>query len=349
MRAISVFLVILYHYGFERVPGPHGVLMFFLLSGFLITWLLLKENEKTGTISLKAFYERRVRRIFPAFYFYWFVVMAYLLATRKPMPWGNAWSSFFFFSNYYSGLTGHPANAFSQMWSLGIEQQFYLLWPMAFLLLRRDLARMTAWVMLASVAVWAYRAVLVLGFGVGVSYLYSAFDARCDHLLVGCLLAVVLKRGIWKRLWRFALCHPLMPLLTIGALVFSIEVGNAQIPRYRDLIGFAVDPLLFALLLVQMVVFSEGRWWGWVDSAPMRFLGLISYPLYLWQQMTLFTVRRVLAGYPEAIRFAGAAGVTIVVASISYYLVERRFLKRARGGHEAPTPARVESEVTAGT
>ena len=341
MRGISVLLMIAYHYGFESVPGPHGLLIFFVLSGFLITWLLLNENEKTGRISLPAFYERRVRRIFPAMYCYWIGAMAFLLITKKPVPWGDAVSSFLFFGNYYSGLTGHQPSAFDHLWSMGVEQQFYLFWPVVFIRWRGDLAKMTYGVMAIIGTVWVYRAVLVLGFNVSISYLYSAFDTRCDNLLAGCLLAILLKRGVWRRFWEGMLCHSAMPLLTIAALAVSIYIGNQYIPRYRDLIGFAIDPLLVCILLAQWVALSTTPWWGWLKSPVMRYLGWISYPLYLWQQMTLFTVRRVLGGCPEAVRFLGALGVTVILASLSYFLVEKRFLRRAapRAGAIGAVPA----------
>src|SRR6476620_9232372 len=101
IRAIAVFLVIFYHYGLRlpggfNVPGAHGVLIFFVLSGFLITWLLLKENEKYGRISLKGFYRRRVLRIFPAFYFYWILLVAILLLGHHEIVWLHTISSFLY-------------------------------------------------------------------------------------------------------------------------------------------------------------------------------------------------------------------------------------------------------------
>ena len=81
MRAVAVFLVIIYHFGFDRVPGGLGVLIFFVLSGFLITWLLLKENDSTGQVSIRGFYIRRALRIFPAFYCFWLGTVALLAIT----------------------------------------------------------------------------------------------------------------------------------------------------------------------------------------------------------------------------------------------------------------------------
>jgi peptidoglycan/LPS O-acetylase OafA/YrhL len=104
LRAVAVSLVIVSHFGFELVPGAHGVMIFFVLSGFLITWLLLNESERDGTVSLKSFYKRRTLRIFPAFYAYWFVLIAILIGTGKAVLWTHAFSALFYSSNYYSAI-----------------------------------------------------------------------------------------------------------------------------------------------------------------------------------------------------------------------------------------------------
>src|SRR5258708_39435641 len=106
LRAVAVFLVILSHFGLELVPGSHGVMIFFVLSGFLITWLLLKENDSKGTISLSSFYKRRTLRIFPAFYVYWLMMVALLVSTGRSVLWPHAWSALFYGSNYYSAILG---------------------------------------------------------------------------------------------------------------------------------------------------------------------------------------------------------------------------------------------------
>jgi peptidoglycan/LPS O-acetylase OafA/YrhL len=120
LRAVAVFLVIIAHFGFVMVPGAHGVMIFFVLSGFLITWLLLKENERYGTVSLAAFYKRRTLRIFPAFYAYWLLMITLLVGTGRAVLWRHAWRALFYTSNYYSAFRGDPNNGFSHTWSLAI-------------------------------------------------------------------------------------------------------------------------------------------------------------------------------------------------------------------------------------
>src|SRR5918995_3010394 len=102
LRAIAVFLVVFYHFGVPYVNGGLGVLIFFVISGFLITWLLLKEEARWGNVSLKLFYIRRTLRIFPAFYAYWLLIVVGLgLILGKRIIWPQAVSSFFYVNNYY--------------------------------------------------------------------------------------------------------------------------------------------------------------------------------------------------------------------------------------------------------
>src|ERR1700730_15754520 len=219
LRAVAVFLVIIAHFGFAQVPGAHGVMIFFVLSGFLITWLLLKESERYGKISLAGFYKRRTLRIFPAFYVYWLILITLLVATGKAVLWPHAWSALFYASNYYTAIHGDPNNGFSHTWSLAIEEQFYLLWPLVFLMLRNNLKRMTAFLVCLIGAVWVHRAVLCFGLHIDQAYIQDAFDTRLDALMVGCLLAVLLKRRALSSVWRVASASTLMPLVTLALLL----------------------------------------------------------------------------------------------------------------------------------
>ena len=324
IRAFAVFLVIFYHFGLP-IPGAHGVLIFFVLSGFLITWLLLKEHEKSGSISLKGFYKRRILRIFPAFYFYWGVLISLLLVTGRNVLWPHAVSSLFYLSNYYNAIFGDPNNGLSHTWSLAIEEQFYLLWPFVFSRLARDLKKMTIVLMGIIGVVWVYRCVLLFVFHVDQAYFYAAFDTRLDSLMMGCLLAVLMKRRVLMNVWLNVSRWPVLPLSTCALLSASIFAGPALIPRYRDFIGFAVDPVLVAILIVQLISLSSTTYFGWLDWRPVRFLGDISYSLYLWQQLTLSVTSHL--HFPLLARLSISLALTVMAASVSYYAIERPFLR----------------------
>lgn len=327
LRAVAVFLVIFSHFGVPYVPGVHGVMIFFVLSGFLITWLLLREDAETGSVSLAGFYRRRVLRIFPAFYAFWLLLVGALLLTGRPVPWPHAWSAFFYVSDYYNALVGDPNTGFSHTWSLSIEEKFYLLWPWLFLWWRRDLAKLTLYLAVLILSIWVYRAILVLGFAVDQGYIYEAFDTRLDELMMGCLLAVLLRRGSPAGFWRVMLATPRQSVATVALLLASVYFGAEYGHRYRDIYGFALEPLLIAILLAQVVTYSAVPLWSWTEWSWVKYLGRISYPLYLYQQVTIGAVSKVLRAFPIPIQLAGVILVTVAIASSSYYVVERPFLR----------------------
>ena len=330
LRAIAVGLVIFFHLGFEFVPGAYGVMMFFVISGFLITWLLLKESAKTGTVSLREFYKRRTLRIFPAFYVFLAAWIALLYWSHHDIPWAHATSAFFYVSNYYNAILGDPNDGFSHTWSLAIEEQFYLLWPAAFLLLRRRPAAMASTLAATIIGIWIYRWILCLGFNVNQGYIYAAFDTRFDSLLTGCLLAVLLKQRLLQVCFERLTNRAFLPLLSAAALILAMyfpELTNIDVYRYRDLYGFLITPGLIAILIAQLIA-NNGHWlWRWLGWRPVRYLGTISYSMYLYQQVVLEPVEKAMHAWPHGVAIIAAAAATVAVASLSYYVVERPFLR----------------------
>ncbi|MBK8015282.1 MAG: acyltransferase [Betaproteobacteria bacterium] len=324
IRALAVLLVIANHFGFEWINGALGVLIFFVLSGFLITWLMLKELDKTGTVSLKNFYRRRMLRIFPAFYAFWLVGVGIYLVRGHYLDWGQAISAFFYVSNYWMGLVPSSCMLFPHTWSLSIEEQFYLLWPALFLLGLRQPRRLPLFLGIAIAAVWVHRGVL-FACGVPQEYLYRAFDTRLDHLAIGCLTAILLRRRAMDGIVRAVTRSAWLPLLTL-ALLFGAQAGHDS-PAFIFTVGYALEPLLTAVFLLQLICFSETGAWRVFEHPVARYLGRISYPMYLWQQLTLFTAKRVAIDFPPALQFGFALAVTVAFASASYFLVEKPFLR----------------------
>ena len=337
LRALSAFIVVAYHYGFEYVPTGFGVLSFFVMSGFLITWLLLQERDRTGAVSLRAFYARRALRIFPAFYVYWFAVVILYAIAGLHILWPQAWASFFYVANYYQGLNGYPSSGFSHTWSLGIEEQYYLLWPAVFLLLGHRPRRMFAGIVAFIAVINVYR-ITLHNVGVPEEYIYTAFETRFDHLLVGCAVAVALHHKIGARFWSVVAPREFLPLL-VGLLAMSIFCGNVYGIPYRNMIGFAIDPVLIGLLLVRLLSRND-RETAWMDSRPVVYLGMISYSTYLYQQLVLWPARELLrrAGTPETMTFVVCALGVWTAAALSYEVVERPFL-RLKKLWGAPVPS----------
>lgn len=351
LRAIAVGAVILAHAGIAWAPSAYGVLMFFVLSGFLITWLMLQEEARTGGVSLRAFYVRRTLRIFPAFYVYWFGLVGLLLLLGRMREWPQAWSAFFYVSNYYNALHGDPNTGLSHTWSLATEEQFYLLWPPLFVALGRRARHLPVVLGGAIVALWAYRLALVEVLHVDQAYRYAAFDTRCDALLVGVLTAVLLHRGLLPGLWRSLTASPVLPAVTAGLLLLVIRGGSSE--RYRDAVGFTLAAPLVAILLVQLLALHAAAPWRFLEHPAIRYVGRISYSLYLYQQVTLDVGKKLAHAYPYGVQLASALALTLVVASASYYLVEKPFLRLKDRFHgtvpvrRAPAGANAVAEVRA--
>lgn len=146
-------------------------------------------------------------------------------------------------------------------------------------------------------------------------------------MLVGCLLAVIIRNKSFAGFWQTVTAHSLFPLITIGLLLVSIFVGGSFVLRYRDVFGFAVEPLLIAVLIVQLIVLHTAVMWRWLEYKVLQFLGTISYSLYLYQQITLQPIQNALVNHPLIIQLAAALAVTVAVAAASYYWIEKPFLR----------------------
>jgi peptidoglycan/LPS O-acetylase OafA/YrhL len=326
IRAIAAAMVVINHHDFTFVSGTVGVTLFFVLSGFLITWLLLAEDDRHGSVSLRNFYARRSLRIFPAFYAYCALVFVLAVLTHKQLPAGQAIASLFYVNNYYEAIHGEIASPLSHSWSLGIEEQFYLLWPMAFLVLRRDRARMARALAATIAVVWVYRAALSAA-GAPWYYIHYAFDTRADHLLIGCLLAVVLKERMCGRAIGFLTDRPGLSVVTALLLVLSMPASRRFGTGYEQTIGFAVQPVIIAVLIVQIIAFRESALWRWTNARWMVYLGTISYSTYLYQQIVPGPVMRSLGWLPAGAQLLVSFTIIIALASASYYVIERPFLR----------------------
>jgi peptidoglycan/LPS O-acetylase OafA/YrhL len=322
LRAVAVLLVLIDHSGLTNfgtlrvLYGGLGVEIFFVLSGFLITWLLLGEVDRHGRIDLGAFYWRRATRLLPAMLVYLVVGALLLLAMGKPLPWPAITAYALYAMNYYQGLTGAEPHYLSHAWSLAVEEQFYLLWPaLLIVLLRRgwSLRRSLAGLILS---LWAVKAVWVLVLGVGDDYLYRALETRADQLFMGCLLAVVLRSGDrWHAVFDTLARHRWLAGALVLALLATTALLQADVTT-KYLIGYAVEPLLIAVLLPLVLV--EARRAGWVAraiNAPVVVLiGQVSYGIYLYHPFLIHPVRNAVLRLTGSMPLAVGLSLLLVLA-----------------------------------
>lgn len=328
LRAIGVLSVVIAHARFASgLQEDFGPTAFFVLSGFLITRLLLRAREGSGVVSLPRFYLGRTLRIFPAYYV--FLLVSYFLDGRAGQRWSPAFlgSALSYGINYFNAFNHHPTTSLAHAWSLAVEEQFYLLWPLAFVILaRRGRRALVVGVGIVALAAIGWRSWLFLGTLADVSYVYNAFDTRLDSLAVGCLLALAIDYKNVTAVAEWCGKRSWFPIVTLLLLLTS----RALLGRtYHYSIGLTIDSLLVAILIVQVLQLHGTRPWRWLEWPVVRYIGAISYPMYLYHAWGASLGRRV-AGNSELLDFAAGVVATIILASVSYYVIERPFLKLKR-------------------
>jgi peptidoglycan/LPS O-acetylase OafA/YrhL len=357
IRAAAVLLVFVAHAGLnERVPGNFGVTVFFFLSGYLITTLLRVEFERTGSISFRAFYLRRVLRILPPMY----VVLAlasaltFVGALEGTLQLDALLWQVFHLSNYYVILAGWwdgRAPGTWIYWSLAVEEHFYLLFPVFYLILLRCVpSRRRQMLMLLALCaiVLAWRCLLVFGFDAIKERTYVASDTRVDSILFGCILAVYgnpmldpcrIAERWWKYLW--------LPLSAAVLLITFVVLD----PRFQQTFRYTLQGLALFALFVVAVRYPD---WGpcrVLNLRWVRFLGVLSYSLYLVHPTILFGLHQWLPGHPVLLGILGL-GLSVLLSTAIYHVIEKpcaalrkrlsrlgRTTQREAAAREAPSPA----------
>ena len=320
-RAIGIFLVAADHFGFAA-PGGLALTGFFALSGFLITWLLRKEQLATGSISVRRFYLRRMLRILPAYYVYVGLSLMTVAFLGRPLPYGMVSSSLLYVANYYNAFNGHPPGPFSHLWSLAVEEQFYLLWPVLLVVVsRRGTKAIAAFLASAIGFVLIWRTIVYLNTE-SVAYIYNAFDTRFDCLAVGCLLAVCVEHEKFRRAVGLVTRWSWLPLVTLAVLM---QLKRAPV-LYQYTMGYTVHAILLSVFIVQLVALYKSRLWNWLEHPAVKYVGGISYPMYLYHQWGIGLGYKA-AFLPQLGQYAVGMAATIGVAAASYHFVERPFLR----------------------
>jgi peptidoglycan/LPS O-acetylase OafA/YrhL len=341
LRALAVALVVAYHLvrtqGLDVAPGAFlGVDVFFVLSGFLITALLLREHADDGRLDLRRFYVRRVRRLGPGLLLVCAVVAAVL--AFAPGPFGleaatpiESVVALAYGMSWWSGLeiTGGPY-LLGLTWSLSVEEHFYLAWPLLLLVLLRGGLGVGAVAAVAALAN-AWPAVLWLR-GADPERLYYLPDTRVAQILTGCLLAALLVRGVARLRPLFG---PLPALAAVGWLSWVAATWSRDSAGYW-LGGMQLVGLAAAVLVGHLVVHGDGVAARALSARPVVAVGVWSYGIYLWHLPLIRLAQPVLGGTLAVA--TGAALASVGVAAASYRFLEQPVL-RGRRARPAAVPA----------
>ena len=377
MRAIAVAAVVVFHLNSNWLPGGFlGVDIFFVVSGFLITQLLLRELRDTGRLSLGSFYIRRARRLLPAVAF---LIGAVIVAgtlvwtDERPTLWPSVGASAAYGTNWwlildhqsYFVASGRPP-MLQHLWSLAIEEQYYLLWPVTVLAIvwwcrrrRRFSQARTRQLALVALALAGVSTGLMAFFAAryGVPYrsdsarVYYGGDTHAMGLLLGSAVgAWVVTNGDRSRR------SPLLPAGSLDLLaVAGLLVVGWQLRHVTEFLpGLYRGGFLAFDAVVVLVVFVVSRRESWIgrqlDRPVPRWIGQRSYSIYLWHWPVVIVTRPGLDVHgPTWALIVLRVGLTLVLADLSYRLVERRFRSRQPDRAARPRrPARPSAAVVAG-
>lgn len=336
IRAVSVLLVILSHVGImEAATNPalnqffsvfnasFGVRCFFVLSGFLITTLLLDEHRKTGRVDIKAFMIRRALRIIPLYLLILVFLYPYFAAGRFWSSVQTASYAMFFAYNFIpKDLNVHYL---SHLWSLGVEEQFYILWPLVFSLLASGRMRLV-WICVAVVAACLLR--MELGYGeASAAYTPNRWTIPAIYpIALGAMLAILMKEDWVLRIMRTR------TILAVGVALICLPLFNLRSASIE--VAGAVG---IAFVIGWIYVNQESAIVRALEWPPLVYIGMISYGLYMWQG--IFTGNgpyRQFANFPPD-PLIGAL-ITFPVAALSFHFFERP-ISRLRGRFRASSSA----------
>jgi peptidoglycan/LPS O-acetylase OafA/YrhL len=351
LRAVAVAAVVGFHFGVVP-PGWVGVDIFFVISGFLITTLLLEESQRLGRISVRRFWARRALRLGPAllcaiafaFALSWLCTSAARHDTATGLPWVLLYSG-----NWVRAIGPNSLGLLGHTWSLAIEEQFYLLWPLVCVVLvarARDLTKAAVVVSGLALADAVYLMFAMQHWG--SIRAYYGTDTRAVGLLAGSALALgILSRrsaaradGPWQRYSG--------PLTVVSLFIFICICAVYSNSQSESALVLIAATLASVVLIARLVLKPVGGMAALLSTSSAMWLGRRSYGIYLyhWPIALLFLERCHLSGAPRAAVLCGCILLSVLVAGASYRWVETPFLRRkerllAVSNHQPSVPAPV--------
>ncbi len=321
LRAGAILMVFSGH-AFGIPMGWAGVDLFFILSGFLITSILLRERHKSVQSYLGSFYGRRARRILPPY-----VVCLLLAAMLFPLNWRGTWFWYAFFGANIAESLGRGAGfVLAPLWSLSVEEQFYICWPLVVYWVPVKQLRYLLWGVLLAAPLFRGFATPLFGTYDPI-YLLTPF--RMDLLAAGALMGwhahadpAWVRRNSWKALAGMAVSFAVWGAFTALRPDFRIGANSVafNVAGYSLVVAFFASLVLYCLSL-------QGNWvYRVLTARPLTYIGRISYTMYLVHLMAL----TMFDGYGVWVRAGAALVVMIAFAAVSWELMEKRLTQHSK-------------------
>jgi peptidoglycan/LPS O-acetylase OafA/YrhL len=322
IRALAIVPVVCLHaFGWPR-EGSLGVEIFFVLSGFLITRLLLEERAATGAIAFGRFYRRRAARLVPALLL---MLAVYAIASGGAHAWALL-AGVSYTTNIANAVDPNAIPwSLSHLWSLAQEEQFYLVWPPLLLLL---LTRMRASLLPKALGILILGLFLeklaLVAAGASLERIYFAPDTHAEPILIGCLF------GAQFRAWRPAPVVGPFALIAVVAGILVAQWSQLLIPfsPIRTAFFFACGFLVLGA--------AQGGLASTLGRQPLVFVGRISYSLYLWHVPIIAALGAAAYEHHRPGRSVAAVGIAVAVATGSFFLVEQPLRRRFRESRRLP-------------
>lgn len=306
--------------------GIHGVSFFFVISGFLITYLLLREKEKTATINLKDFYLRRILRIIPAYACFLVVIYILCVYANLLIP-KQSWIALFTYTvNYIT-----PPLIVSHIWSLSLEEQFYCIWPFIFwiVIAKKNNPRKALVILIIPLIVSPICRVISYTSKNHFPFESRSFLNHFDQLAIGCILSFLTAyygdrvQGIFRKR-KYILTFMAISLIVIPLVLTSHHLlAQMTVP-----FGLMCNGLGYAILIGLSIFSPNSLLFRWLEYRPIVSIGLMSYSIYLWQQ--IFWMSPKVFGVDHSLWFLSFPYWLIpvfVIAFLSYNLIEKPFLR----------------------
>ena len=345
LRAISIVLVLLSHAGLQNVvPGGLGVLVFFVISGFLLTRQMIVEIEGSGTLNIGAFYLRRFLRLAPALLAYVILFTVLLTCLGAKISPVQVASGVFYFANYYGIFTGYPEhNPFPILWSLAVEEHYYLLFPFCMWMFRHRLKGLLPFLcaVVATVLGWRlYIATTCAGhpFGAicglpGGERIFHGTDTIFDCILYGAIAAMALHYH--SAAVRRLCINPTAFVLALVTLLFTLLCRE---PLFRDTLRFSLQSIAIAVLMINVLFGDRARLRQLLSHPALVLVGRLSYSRYLFHFGTMIIIDLLLhsdINLHHPIELMLYAAGSVMLAGVSYTFIERPMIawRKRFGSH----------------